>query len=147
MQAIGPFSKGSSMQITSYEDQKFDVEFNDGYTINNMPKDELKELVRNGAQELGWVVNECKGAPSWGQPNLNGGLMANKYEEQRRQQRHQKELVQPKGIGTMDHLDCSTYCFYCNRETDTKSWDCTVCGLSKGHPVVKAGRCGKQCVF
>lgn len=26
------------------------------------------------------------------------------------------------------------HCNYCQKETETKEWDCTTCGLSKGHP-------------
>lgn len=33
-----------------------------------------------------------------------------------------------------EYMDEPAYCPRCRRVTTTKSWDCTCCGVAKGHP-------------
>lgn len=44
-----------------------------------------------------------------------------------------------------EYMHCPAHCNYCGQQTDTKEWDCQICGMSKGHPTITNGRCGQGC--
>lgn len=46
---------------------------------------------------------------------------------------HNKVGLLPKML-FQAQMNRPAHCNYCQKETETKEWDCTACGLSKGHP-------------